>query len=223
MVSVAAALVGLLIGAVINWAAASLPRYAGYPNHPLSSFRLHILRAPRRMEALVEVGTALAFALIWAQTPQPLTAAGLSAAFALLLLIAVTDLQHQLIPNIVVYPLLIAVILLAVGNSLITQADLRPTLVGGVLSFGIFALTRRLKPGSLGGGDVKLAALIGCVFGFPHVLWPLLLGAGSGALVAVWLLLTRRAARGLRIPYAPFLCFGAMIALLYNPITWNLR
>jgi len=223
MLAAAAALVGLLIGGVINWAAGGLPRYAGHPDHPLPTFRLFVVNGPRSPEAFVEVVTAIAFALLWAKTPEPLPAAALCAAFALLLLIALTDIKHRLIPNIIVYPLLIVVIGATVGSSLVTHADLRPVLVGGCLSFGIFALTQRLKPGSLGGGDVKLAALIGFAFGFPQVLWALLIGAGSGALLAGWLLLTRRDARHLRIPYAPFLCFGAMIALLYNPITWNLR
>jgi leader peptidase (prepilin peptidase)/N-methyltransferase len=69
----------------------------------------------------------------------------------------------------------------------------------------------------VGGGDIKLAALIGFALGFPEVLWALLVGIGSGGLVALFLLWTRRGDRQTRIAYAPFLCLGAMVALLFNP------
>jgi prepilin signal peptidase PulO-like enzyme (type II secretory pathway) len=44
-----------------------------------------------------------------------------------------------------------------------------------------------------------------------------MVGAGLGALVAVALLMHQHR-RGSTIPYAPFLCFGALVALLYNPL-----
>ena len=63
----------------------------------------------------------------------------------------------------------------------------------------------------------SLAALIGLMFGFPHVLWALLLGIVAGGVFAIGLL-ARRQSRKLQIPYAPFLCLGAIVALLYNPL-----
>jgi prepilin signal peptidase PulO-like enzyme (type II secretory pathway) len=81
----------------------------------------------------------------------------------------------------------------------------------------------------LGGGDVKLALLIGLALGFPTVLWALLVGVGSGAVTAVTLLIISRRQpqkqawnRKSQIPYAPFLCLGAIIALLYNPLPFLL-
>ena len=87
-------------------------------------------------------------------------------------------------------------------------------LLGGGMAFAIFFLTAWLRPGELGGGDVKLATVIGVTFGFPQMLLALLVGAGIGAGVAVMMMMTRQAGRKTRIPYAPFLCLGAMALLL---------
>lgn len=89
-------------------------------------------------------------------------------------------------------------------------------LLGAGFAFFIFFMTARLKPGQLGMGDVKLATLIGFGFGFPGVLIALVIGAGAGALAAVWLL-ARKSSTSRTIPYAPFLCLGAL-AVLFIPI-----
>ena len=70
----------------------------------------------------------------------------------------------------------------------------------------------------MGGGDVKLAALIGLVVGFPGVLWALTLGIVAGGITALLLVLFPRWELGSHMPYSPFLCFGVVIALLYNPL-----
>ncbi|MBK9613771.1 A24 family peptidase [Candidatus Amarobacter glycogenicus] len=89
--------------------------------------------------------------------------------------------------------------------------------LGGGLALAAFVLAAWLRPGDLGGGDVKLAALIGLIFGFPGVLWPLLLGVGLGGMAAAYLLL-RGYGRRYHIPYAPFLSLGVFIARLYTPL-----
>jgi leader peptidase (prepilin peptidase)/N-methyltransferase len=144
-----------------------------------------------------------------------------AAIFAFLLLIALIDLKYRLILNLLLYPALFLTLLLQL---LIGRLPFGLVLLGGALTLSIFALTAWLRPGDLGGGDVKLAAWLGVTFGFPHVLWALLLGAGVGGVTAVILLLAGRWGndchwtRQTHIPYGPFLCLGAIIALLYNPI-----
>lgn len=127
-----------------------------------------------------------------------------------LLLIAFLDLKYRQIPNRLVYP---ATAVLLLYHSYRQPTAWPAILIGGGLALGIFALTAWLRPGDLGGGDIKLAALIGLFFGFPAVLWALGIGVGLGAGTAVFLL-WRGQDRHTHIPYAPFLCLGAFIALL---------
>ncbi len=134
--------------------------------------------------------------------------------YAFFLLIALIDGKHRLVLNVLVYPAIALTLVyhLVAGGQSWTAVGL-----GGGLALAAFVLAAWLRPGDLGGGDVKLAALIGLIFGFPGVLWPLLLGVGLGGLAAAYLLL-RGYGRRYHIPYAPFLSLGVFIALLYTPL-----
>jgi prepilin signal peptidase PulO-like enzyme (type II secretory pathway) len=81
----------------------------------------------------------------------------------------------------------------------------------------LFLVVMLVGRGALGAGDVKLAALIGVAVGFPEVLWALALGIVAGGVGALLILVTRRGGLKSYMPYAPFLCLGAMLVLLYYP------
>jgi len=86
-------------------------------------------------------------------------------------------------------------------------------LLGGVVGFGLFLLLAIIGRGALGMGDVKLAGVIGMMLGYPDVLTALTIGAVLGALMALLLLVSRRATRKTAIAYAPYLAVGALMAL----------
>jgi prepilin signal peptidase PulO-like enzyme (type II secretory pathway) len=202
---------GGLSGYALDWISEVLPRRAGKPVMP------HRFCGLRLASVLI---SALYFAFLGGANVagSPLFYAGI---FAFLLLIALIDLRYRLILNLLLYP---ALLLTLLGQWLVGTLPFGLVLAGGLMTFAIFALTAWLRPGDLGGGDVKLAAWLGLAFGFPYVLWALLLGAGVGGVTAVVLLLAgrwgndRRWTRHTHIPYGPFLCLGAIIALFYNPI-----
>lgn len=151
----------------------------------------------------------------WSVRPGLTWAALIPAAwFCFFALVASTDLLCRWVPNSAVYPAaaLAVVAHLAAGDPILAVA------LGGGLALAVFALAAWLRPGGLGGGDVKLAAVIGLVFGFPGVLWALLVGGALGAAVAAALLVSRNGGRATRMPYAPFLCIGAALALVYSPV-----
>jgi leader peptidase (prepilin peptidase)/N-methyltransferase len=74
-------------------------------------------------------------------------------------------------------------------------------------------------------GDVKLAAFIGLIVGFPAVLIALLISVVAGGLVGGLLLLTGLKGRKDAIPFAPFLVAGGMVAMLYGQqaVDWYVR
>ena len=96
--------------------------------------------------------------------------------------------------------------------------DALTTLLGGAVGLSFFSLVALARQGDMGAGDVKLAALIGLMVGFPQVLWALSLGILAGGVVALFLLLTHLRELDSYMPYAPFLCLGAAITLVYNPL-----
>ncbi len=87
----------------------------------------------------------------------------------------------------------------------------------GAALFVFFVLLRVAGRGAIGGGDVKLAALVGVLLGW--VGWSaVLLGVVAAFLaagvVAIVLLAARRATRSTRIPFGPFLVIGTWIGVL---------
>jgi len=225
------ALIGWLVGWLLYWAADFAPRLAADPSQqtkvpqtrglsPLFNNHLpavwQLARGPRSGAILlplaIEAVSAAVFAYLWLRFGPSWNLLLTAASYAFLLLIAIIDLKFRLILNAFTYPAIVALLVYGV----VWRQDALRVLLGGALAFAIFFLTAWLKPGDLGGGDVKLATLIGVAFGFPHVLWALIVGAGSGALVAVYLIARRKGLKS-HIPYAPFLCLGALVALLYNP------
>ena len=130
------------------------------------------------------------------------------------MLVAVLDYDTQRIPNVLILP----VGALALLAGILQRDALVPTLLGGAFAFVPFALVGWLRPHDLGGGDIKLAAVMGLVFGFPTIIWVLLFAVFAGGLVALALLITKRGTAKMQIPYGPFLCAGAFIAAVAAPL-----
>jgi len=216
--------IGWLAGWLINRASDYLPRFASTraPEklaRPITIPALVALASGRaawrdgwtRLHAVVEAGSAVFFGVMWWQLGATTALLFTLVGYCFFALIAVIDFKYRLVLNVLTYPALVA---LLVFNLLALPEQRTAILLGGGMAFAIFFLTAWLRPGELGGGDVKLATVIGVTFGFPQMLLALLVGAGIGAGVAVMMLLTRQAGRKTRIPYAPFLCLGAMALLL---------
>ncbi|MBX3084194.1 MAG: prepilin peptidase [Anaerolineae bacterium] len=208
---IAVMICGLLLGRLILRASDALPVMVGYSleRRSMATDRL-FERYARYIELGVQVGCALVAGLLWWTLGAGLTFGIVSVVFCLLLLITLIDLKYRLVLNLVVYPALVGALVLHLGLG----QPILPFALGGFFAFGIFYLVARIKPGTLGGGDVKLAALLGVTFGFPNVLGALLVGGGLAAVVAITLLVQRK--NSLTLPYAPFLCVGALVALLLN-------
>jgi prepilin signal peptidase PulO-like enzyme (type II secretory pathway) len=68
----------------------------------------------------------------------------------------------------------------------------------------------------MGGGDIKLMALVGAVEGYKGVLLSTLVGSFLGSLVGLYLMLFRGRGRKTKIPFGPFLALGALVGLLWG-------
>ncbi len=127
--------------------------------------------------------------------------------------ISYVDWKSHRIPNVLLLPLAALALLLV----LMQPGTAWMRLVGGLFAFVPFALTVMLRPKQLGAGDIKLATLLGLLFGFPNIVWVLLVAVLSGGLVALMLLFTKKGTRETELAYAPFLCFGALVVLFVIP------
>ena len=147
--------------------------------------------------------------------PETLTERALVALiFSLLLLISIIDLSCQRIPNALIVP---AILIVLTFRLIAWDEFTRSAIVGGGLAFGLFLLVAVVSRHGLGGGDIKLAGFLGLLLGFPNIIWGLLVGVSAGALIAIYLLLSKGDWQAdSRLSYAPYLCLGAVIAYLID-------
>jgi leader peptidase (prepilin peptidase)/N-methyltransferase len=68
----------------------------------------------------------------------------------------------------------------------------------------------------MGGGDVKLLAMIGAFLGWPSIPVALFIGSLAGTGVGLAVMLGKGVNGKYALPFAPFLCFGALIHLFYG-------
>ena len=165
---------------------------------------------------LVEAGTAALFVAVaakfgysWA-LPAYLYLAAVAVALALI------DLDVQRLPDAIVLPsYLVAGVLLAPAALL--GDGIAPVLRGLAAAAVLWVVYRVLaQVGGMGGGDVKLAPLLGFYLGWLG--WgPVAVGAFAafllGGLVGVVLMATRTAGRKSRIPFGPYMLAGAFLAV----------
>ncbi len=204
------ALLGLFAAALVNRAAdcwlTPAPAACGLTRHP-------------RRQATVVVALPLLFVLLAGRAgdPQAALAAGLFA--AVLVLLAVVDWEQRRLPNVVVLPALAAAVILSAQP----LASMVAAMLALVVFLGLFALGRWLYgPGALGMGDVKLAALVAAMVGWPAAGAALLLGVLlAGGAAAVWLL-SGRAGRGALLPYGTFLALGGLVVLVIVSLSSSL-
>jgi leader peptidase (prepilin peptidase)/N-methyltransferase len=134
-----------------------------------------------------------------------------SALLAALIAITLIDLDHQIIPDVITLPGIVAGVISALVSPRITWME---SLLGIGVCGGLFLLVIVASGGGMGGGDVKLGAMLGAFLGWKVGLFALLVAVVLGGVVAAALLVSGRKGRKDPIPFGPFLAAGGAIALL---------
>jgi len=203
-----------------------------YDNIPLISYLL--LRAKCRhcqgqislQYPLVEGVTALSSFLLF-------TKFGLSWGYlfyfsfvASLIVITVIDLYYQIIPDVISLPG-IGIGLLA--SLVLPKMTFLNSLLGALLGGGSLFLVATLyhwlfKREGMGGGDVKLLAMIGAFLGWRAVILTILLSSLIGSISGIIIMVAKGKDFKYAIPFGPFLSLGAVISLFYGEkiIVWYL-
>jgi leader peptidase (prepilin peptidase)/N-methyltransferase len=137
---------------------------------------------------------------------------------ATLIVITFIDIDHQIIPDVISLPGIILGFLLSFAVPWLTwQASLLGILLGGGSLYFVAKMYYWVTHvDGMGGGDVKLLAMIGAFLGWKAILPVIFLGSFLGVLVGVPLMLHNRAGGKFAIPFGPFLATGAVIYLLFG-------
>jgi leader peptidase (prepilin peptidase) / N-methyltransferase len=245
---VACALLGLAVGSFLNVCIHRIPRGGSiasppsacpacrarlrwYDNLPVLSYlllggRCRACRHPISPRyPVVEIVTMAVFLLhlvVFGWTP--LMAVRVLFACALIVLFAI-DLEHQLLPNAITLP----GIVVGLGASLVLPPGLRDAALGTLLGGGVLwligeAYYRYAGQEGMGGGDVKMLAMIGAFLGWPLVIVTLVLSSVAGSVIGLLVIAIRHGGMKHALPFGTFLAVGALVASLAGDriVAWYL-
>ncbi|MBF0537352.1 MAG: prepilin peptidase [Nitrospirae bacterium] len=138
-----------------------------------------------------------------------------------LIVITFIDIDHQIIPDVITIP--------GVVIGLVAASVILPDLYGygGVLGFtwsvvgllvggGIFYVIAVVSKGGMGGGDIKLMAMLGAMFGWKYVLMTIFIGSLTGSIYGLALMVFKGKDRKTKVPFGPFLAAASVVALFYG-------
>jgi len=249
MLSIISIILGAMVGSFLNVCIYRLPKEESiiwprshcptckkmirfYDNIPLISYlllrgRCRYCKGPISLQyPLVEGITALSSLFLIIKFGPSLSYLFYFAFVAALIAITVIDLYHQIIPDGISLPG-IGVGLLA--SLVIPQITFFNSLMGILLGGGSLFLVATLyewifKREGMGGGDVKLLAMIGAFLGWKAVILTILLSSLIGSTTGILIMILKGKDFKYAIPFGPFLSMGAVIALFYgeNLIRWYL-
>ena len=131
---------------------------------------------------------------------------------AVLIVITFIDLDHQIIPDILTLPGIPIFFLAAIFLVKIPWMEaLIGLLIGGGVLFAIaFVYELLTKREGMGGGDIKLLAMIGGFLGWKSLIFILLFSSFSGAIVGITAMIIKKQDMKYAIPFGPFLSAAAV-------------
>lgn len=177
---------------------------------------------------LVEMLTGLLFLVTVMKFGVSLEALKYLLVIALLLPVALIDYDHTIIPdrlNVGIFLTALSFLLLEVYLGNAAFRDLLNPLYGMVLGGGFFLFIAVVTKGAMGGGDIKLMAALGFLFGTANTLLLMFLSFIIGGALSSLLLLLKIKKRKDYIPFGPFICVSAFIVIFWGNqiLNWYLN
>jgi leader peptidase (prepilin peptidase) / N-methyltransferase len=249
MLSIISIIFGALIGSFLNVCILRLPKEESivwpgshcpqcktpiqfYDNIPLVSYILlkgrcrHCHRAISFQYPLIEGITALTSLILFMKFGPSLSYLFYFLFVAALIVVTVIDLYHQIIPDVISLPGIGVGLLASLILPQLTFFDsLKGLILGGGSLFVVATLYQWLfKREGMGGGDVKLLAMIGAFLGWKSVILTILLGSLIGSIIGISVMILKGKDFKYAIPFGPFLSLGAVLSLFYGSeiVSWYL-
>ena len=147
-----------------------------------------------------------------------------------MIVITFIDLDFQIIPDS--RPLPGILIGLIAGALILPDPFMRwsplgykASIIGVAAGFGLFYAVAVLSRGGMGGGDIKMMAMVGAIMGWKTVLLTTFLGSLLGSVWGLFLMVAKGKGRKTKVPFGPFLAAGTIISLFSGQeiLYWYLR
>ena len=137
---------------------------------------------------------------------------------SILIAIFMIDYKHYIIPNGMNLLIFLVTLVFLIVGIITGDKDLSDVLFRfyGLLLGGGFFLLIAIITGAMGGGDIKLMAALGFLFGFTQTLVLIFFSFIIGGLLSGLLLVLKLKKRKDHIPFGPFICIGALITIFWG-------
>jgi leader peptidase (prepilin peptidase) / N-methyltransferase len=146
---------------------------------------------------------------------------------AALIVISFIDLDVRIVPDVISLPGIVAGLVFSVVARYVIDDpfELIPSplsaligvLVGGGFLLGLaWAYEAFTGVEGMGGGDIKLLAMIGAFLGWTSIPFTLFFASLTGSVIGLGFMIGKGVGRRFALPFAPFLCLGALLYLLFG-------
>ena len=145
-----------------------------------------------------------------------------------LILISFIDMDYQIIPDMISLP---GILIFSFSSILVPEMTFKQSVLGILAGGGalyivasIYSFVRKAE--GMGGGDIKLLAMIGAATGCKGVFFTIFVSSLIGTMAGLFVMVTsRRTGPGLKIPFGPFLSMGAVLYVFFGEllIHWYAR
>ncbi len=239
---ISAALLGAIIGSFLNVVILRLPQEGAsiafpgshcpqcktplswYENIPVFSYVVqrgkcrHCKIAISLQYPVVEILTALLAAALMAIFGPTITFLGYFLFVAALVVIVFVDIQYQIIPDVISLPGIIIGFLFSFVNPEVTWSSSLLGILGGGGGLYLVALIYYLirKVDGMGGGDIKLLAMLGAFLGWQSLLFIVFFSSLTGSIIGILFLSLAKKDNKTRIPFGPFLSLAALFYLFFS-------
>ncbi len=169
----------------------------------------------------IEVMSGVLFLAAWWRFGLTVEGVAFAAFFWALVVLTAIDLEHHLLPNKIVYPLFVAGWVVLIATALLDGdvGRLRGAALGALVFGGFLFTVAFIAPAGMGGGDVKLAFVLGTFLGYAggvaFTLVGMFLSFVAGGVIGI-ALLARGGDRKTQVPFGPFLALGTVAGIVFG-------
>ncbi|MCF6138104.1 prepilin peptidase [Pseudalkalibacillus berkeleyi] len=171
---------------------------------------------------MIEVSTGLLFTFSYLQFGWSPELIGSLIIVSLLIIIFISDIFYMLIPDKI---LLFFAPLVILYRFWIPTEPWWDAWLGSIIGFSLLFLIAVISKGGMGGGDIKLFAVLGLFFGWKGILLILFLASLIGSVIGIILMILKKVERKQHVPFGPFIVLAAFITLFWGDIIldWYFR
>ncbi len=167
---------------------------------------------------LVESMMAIVSAALVYRFQLSLAASGYFVFSAALLVIIFIDIRLQIIPDVISLPgIVLGFLFCLVSDTVTWKSSLIGLLAGGGVLYAValfYATLRKID--GMGGGDIKLLAMIGAWLGWQALPFVILISSTTGSIIGLIAMRSQKKGGQTRIPFGPFLSLAALVYLFYS-------